>query len=508
MKIYKKIYFTSILTIIQCFICNAAYTSDFDHNKLAIQNGCIHCHIEYVKEDELRSSYKDSYKKLKIIRSEASRWCISCHSDEARVCHKIGIVAPVNVNLPLEEGRLIGCITCHGPHYSNVSSFPWSYKDVQDKSRTWPFSRNNVYKTYLLHQYNTNGELCYYCHAKGGLNSKLNSYNFDKHNYSGHFARNIIHTRYVGSITCGCCHYKVYETWKTTPHARMTRKISEVEDLEYVNLEEQNYDKNKIEWVLGSHYVYRFVARATDTFVVLPKIWDRTNKKWLNVYDYEWHRRDWFTQCAGCHTTGYNIEEKSFVEPGISCESCHGPGYYHVVTGYKELIINPSKLDDLRKEMICMSCHTSGVDASGKYQFPVGYLPGDDLSKYYFGLTPKPGQDSKNFYGDETIEDRLRQWNFIKSRQLLAVGLTCDYCQNFRDIKKGNNINRKKDLYLSVNDFCQICHVDISLDHMSKHVTKKLVIQNTKCLDCHIPKTSSKGEISIHDHKFIFDMQK
>ena len=56
-------------------------------------------------------------------------------------------------------------------------------------------------------------------------------------------------------------------------------------------------------------------------------------------------------------------------------------------------------------------CHTSHGQQL-YLQFSVSYRPGDDITKHFSGLTPKPGQTAENFSGDESYEDRLRQWTF------------------------------------------------------------------------------------------------
>jgi hypothetical protein len=77
--------------------------------------------------------------------------------------------------------------------------------------------------------------------------------------------------------------------------------------------------------------------------------------------------------CAGCHATGLSAVRLNpngeFVaeheEPGVGCESCHGPGALHVInSGGRELpdraIVNPARLTAAEQRDICMSCHTRG----------------------------------------------------------------------------------------------------------------------------------------------------
>jgi Cytochrome c554 and c-prime len=80
-------------------------------------------------------------------------------------------------------------------------------------------------------------------------------------------------------------------------------------------------------------------------------------------------------QCFSCHTTGTVIGTKLHLDrmvPGVSCESCHGPGGEHVAAGRsgienKDKIFNPARLngDDLTQEF-CGACHRSAEDIFSK----------------------------------------------------------------------------------------------------------------------------------------------
>ncbi len=298
---------------------------------------------------------------------------------------------------------------------------------------------------------------------------------------------------YVGSGKCSECHSDIYDEWQLSQHARMGRSVEEIKLLQPIPFNELEVDEESVVLVLGSHYVHRFVAEYEGKLVVLPKIWDIREEKWLETYDHGWRNKEYLTECAGCHTTGYSPQEKRFVEAGIGCEACHGPGLLHSESQDAKHIVSAKNTSPERLEMVCMACHTSGMDNSYTYSFPVGYRPGDDLKKYYSGLTPKPGQTPENFSGDESYEDRLRQWEFLKPRLLLASGLTCDYCMNFRDVKSAGDNE-----FLTYDQYCLTCHGDME-DHPEE-------APGTNCAVCHIPNRHlHDGSMSIHDHKFIFE---
>lgn len=454
------------------FLTSTAKAEVFvDHQKLAQEAGCFKCH--YMPPQSASGTIKTTLNPS--LKADAGKWCLSCHSMEARTLHPTGIKANSNAGLPLEDGKMVSCLTCHSPHNPAIATEPWAPPIISQETE-------NGYKTFLLNSKNTNGQLCSKCHPDGA----------DIAREGMHRPRAFENRSYAGSNSCQTCHADIFDQWKRTPHARMTRKLEDVENHSEIPVEELGIPREEVAWVLGSHYVYRFVAEASGTLVVLPKIWDKKDKKWLPVTDYGWKNRYWLKQCAGCHTTGFSSENDSFVESGVGCESCHGPGLNHTRTGSKEFITSLKTISFDRREMICESCHTSGLDNSGEYHFPVGFKPGDDLEKFYSGLTPKPGQSPENFSGDESYQDRRRQWDFLKSRLFLASGLTCDYCQNFRsyDTKGGSK-------YLSHDEYCLTCHTD-RLDHPEES-------PGTNCTACHQASMNASGSFSIHDHKFSFE---
>ncbi|MBF0408929.1 MAG: cytochrome c3 family protein [Candidatus Riflebacteria bacterium] len=432
----------------------------FDHNAESSSKGCAFCH----------SDNENKY----VISDNAWRWCTSCHSDAEKMSHQMKIQVKSDVKLPLDTSKKMDCLTCHTPHRERTSTEPWISSAKQKK-------QDDKFVTFMLVKSNVNGELCITCHKNGVSGETDFSMNVSKFRSNKKFA---------GSESCTKCHPEIGKLWKQTPHARMTRTPQNIPNFREIPVEGFEYPTEKIKYVLGSHYVYRFVAEATGTLVVLPKIYDLKNRKWLSSNDYGWRKRYWLKQCAGCHVTGFNETDDSFLEAGVGCEMCHGPGYNHSQTSLPAKIVNPARLSPEKREMICISCHTSGVDNSGKYHFPIGYFPGDDLNQFFTGLTPKPGQTSENFLGDESYKDRVNQWEFLKSRLFLAKGLTCDYCQNFRDFKTSGSD------YFTHDEYCLTCHFD-KTDHPKGN-------PSGKCTTCHIPTKTKSGAFAVHDHKFRF----
>lgn len=77
-------------------------------------------------------------------------------------------------------------------------------------------------------------------------------------------------------------------------------------------------------------------------------------------------------RCFGCHTTTSRVKDQFDPEhaiPGITCESCHGPGLAHVVAANmnlvedaETLIFNPRSLNPVEAVDFCGACHMTSAD--------------------------------------------------------------------------------------------------------------------------------------------------
>ena len=94
--------------------------------------------------------------------------------------------------------------------------------------------------------------------------------------------------------------------------------------------------------------------------------------------------------CLFCHASRVQAAKKgtlngfgavAFLQNGVSCERCHGPGSNHVNGGAS--MVNPAKLTGERRDSVCMQCHLEGearIARAGRSQGD--YRPGEHLSDY------------------------------------------------------------------------------------------------------------------------------
>lgn len=450
------------------------------HASLRDPARCPVCHMEE------RPEPGRPYRQMNF-RKDIYTLCTGCHA--APVTHPIDI-APrrgISGKLPLDADGTMTCVTCHAPHGTAHASRSYTGRTLLEKLRDTVFPLlPGRFRTRFLRVPNNEGELCKICHAPGAIASRPPSGKADPANYAG-------------SGACAPCHPGEFGEWRRSPHARMVRSPGRYPGAVLAKFQGSSpFPPSEIAYVLGSRTVQRFVSRKGDSLVVRTPIWVVRTGSWNLGY---WREQDWGKSCAGCHLTGYDPTLPAFAEEGVGCEACHGPGRAHVRSGKRGDVVHPGKLSAARRAMICEACHTAGHDATGEYRFPVGYLPGGDLSKHFFGLVPKPGQDDSTFRGDGTPADRHAQFRFWSSRMLIVDGETCDLCKNFRT-NSGAKDPRGEPKKMSSSEFCRSCH-DGTVLPPPRHHGESGVTRTGECLSCHPVRQTRAGAPSVHDHKYL-----
>lgn len=451
------------------------------HKVFADRGRCTECHEGVPRKDAPRAGLR--------LKKDIVALCLGCHRDK-----DVSALHPVDIrpgpqgprDLPLDERGAITCATCHNVHGPFEADAPF-VAEALSKRLLSVFQTKKKYRTFFLRRRNDNGQLCLGCHRKNSL--ALEGF---------HAPEASVIDQYVGSAACKGCHGALYSEWRKTPHARMVRDPKRDPSCLAADFDKgAPFSRDRVTYTLGSHWMQRFVVEKGGRLFVKGAVWLIPPKVWDVSASVD---KPWAEYCQGCHTTGFEMGEGTprFAELGVGCEACHGPGRLHVEARGRGAIVNPANLGERQRDMICESCHTTGHDRTGQFQFPAGYLPGKDLTKYFKGLLPKPGQDNSTFEGDESYEDRHRQWLFWVRSVLDVRDQNCDVCRNFRG--KGGEAQEKP--RMTPTEYCLSCHKDVG---SSSGVHKRHAGAGLSCLQCHPPLLARGGHrYTVHDHKFLF----
>ncbi len=335
-----------------------------------------------------------------------------------------------------------------------------------------------------------------------------------------------IQKEYVSSATCASCHKQHYDSWKSTRHNKMEQEpIKEGPNRNVLgdfsnNDPDLTFTIDDVDLLIGSRFKQRYAKKIGDDYYMLPAQWKVKTKEWVpykpkrdwwaaeGLYPKEWNKRPTSKLCEGCHTTGFNITTKKPVERNITCESCHGPGSLHITSEKGEHIINPAKLNHERGNMVCFQCHMSGRPPKGKfgkYAWPVGYKPGEDLKRYWVYSKPT-GKNAYDMWADGYAHKNRVQGNtFIQSRKYIK-GLRCFTCHDPHGSRYASlNVKSGKN-----NSLCLICHGERTLysvfkNDLSEHTHHGTNSPGSRCIECHMPKTGKNAmKWDARDHSFKF----
>ncbi len=225
---------------------------------------------------------------------------------------------------------------------------------------------------------------------------------------------------FVGNKACASCHPVVYRSYLQTPMAQSSGKVGTQEFRESFARAEFRDNFSAFSYKVLPDYRFEFVQQrarqpitgmralsyfigsgaAARTFLIdeggflfeSPVTYYRSSLSWkpspgFEGLDYPYLTRPVVPGCLQCHASG--IQSKSgtlngyndppFLENGVACERCHGPGSDHISKG--SAMMNPAKLAPAARDSVCAQCHLSGevrVPRAGKQESDVS--PGGRLS--------------------------------------------------------------------------------------------------------------------------------
>ena len=335
---------------------------------------------------------------------------------------------------------------------------------------------------------------------------------------------------YAGSVSCRECHEKFYQLWSTSMHGlamqpysavfakeKLTpqQRIITVDKIRYradinegVVIETGPRGKKKypIEHVLGGKNVYYFLTPfKKGRLQTLPVAYDVNKKEWFDTaasgirhfpggelgQTVSWKESPYTfnTACYSCHvsqlSTNYDAKTDTYhtkwSEPGINCETCHGPSGEHNRIAkatpkgdpLPELrIIRTKTMTKEQRNDLCSGCHAKASPLTPEYK------PGERFFDHFDLVT----LEDPDFYPDgRDLGENYTLTSWRMSPCAKSGKLDCMHCHT-----SSGRYRFKKEKF---NDACMPCHED-KVKNPTTHSHHVAESEGSKCISCHIPMTS------------------
>jgi tetratricopeptide (TPR) repeat protein len=353
---------------------------------------------------------------------------------------------------------------------------------------------------------------------------------------------------YAGSWSCRECHEKFYQLWApshhglamqpVTPEFVQTKLEPQKKPVIIKNQSYQAFFQDGQAFVqehglqidqrypmvhsMGGKNVYYFLTPLEKgRLQVLPLAYDVRKKEWFDTTSsmlrhfaegpqtepISW--RDalltFNTACYSCHVsqlaTNYDLKTDTYntqwVEPGINCESCHGPSREHnrickeappgTVPQDLKIIRGGSKFTVAQNNDTCSSCHAKAMPLA------VSYPPGAPFFDHFDLVT----LEDPDYYPDgRDLGENYTLTSWLLSSCVKSGQLSCLHCHTssgrykFKDEAKANQA-------------CLPCHQQ-RVNQSAAHIQHPLDKPGTpaKCISCHMPMTEF-ARMRRSDHSML-----
>jgi len=349
---------------------------------------------------------------------------------------------------------------------------------------------------------------------------------------------------FVGSASCRECHEKFYKLWSTSHHGLAMQpygpKFIEggLSKKTVVKIGERTYrpefgpesglvvetgpegeTRYQVAHAMGGKNVYYFLTpMEKGRLQVLPIAYDLRDERWYDTAasgvrhfqdgpaDQAVSWRDpaytFNTSCYNCHVSQLtiNYDQKTdayrtvWSEPGINCETCHGPCSEHVRVcraapegqppADLKLIVTKDFTAD-QHNSTCAPCHAKMSPITSNFR------PGDRYFDHYDLVT----LESPDFYPDgRDLGENYTYTSWRMSPCVKSGKLDCMHCHT----SSGRNRFAEPG---KANNACLPCHKQ-RVENPKPHTRHKPGTPGGRCVDCHMPK-SSFARMMRTDHSML-----
>lgn len=349
---------------------------------------------------------------------------------------------------------------------------------------------------------------------------------------------------FVGSAKCAECHKEERDHWLKGWHAKALAKASpktvvgRFTQVKFTGTSSEATMKRgakgsfvmttrgqgdqaedfPVEWVVGGRHMQDNLTEFPDgRWQILPVYFHVTSKQWVDyteskqgpldrAHPFYWTnvRRLVQHECLDCHVTGMQVgydeaQRKwttSFVDAGVACESCHGPGAKHAETSALEDIFQPKEAPAELGMAVCAQCHGPRVPLFPLLDVRHRYQPGGKYDDWYDPIVVTiGGKMSGDFFADGRPKtSSFEVQGLLQSACYLKGGATCLTCHVPPHEAKHPNELAEAD----PDAPCRGCHKEVVAAGAAhtRHQDKKA----NRCVSCHMPKTLSGVLDTFADH--------
>ena len=270
----------------------------------------------------------------------------------------------------------------------------------------------------------------------------------------------------------------------------------------------QGTKKYPIAQVLGGKNVYYFLTPwLRGRLQTLPLAYNVNTKAWFdtagsgvrhfpgNEQDERVHWTDplytFNTSCYDCHVsqlaTNYDLKTDTYrtewAEPGINCETCHGPSQLHVKNYQRaeETGIEPNELGLIsthsfnleQTNSMCNSCHAKMSPITASFD------PGERFFDHFDLIT----LDNADFYADgRDLGENYTMTSWRMSGCFKSGQLDCMHCHT----SSGRYRFKEPDTAMGA---CLPCHQS-KVDDFEAHTHHEQKADAPVCISCHMPMTA------------------
>jgi hypothetical protein len=302
---------------------------------------------------------------------------------------------------------------------------------------------------------------------------------------------------FAGSASCRPCHTKIFDDYAKTPMARSSGHVDSVSPSQFsaaghryrIENNRLYFDQGNapVDYFIGSNTAGRSYLFAREGYLFeLPVTWYQQKRAWDASPGYEQEHevrlnRPVDPTCLSCHAsrlrpiygTQNRYADPPFLDNGVGCERCHGPGSEHVRSPGRSAMVNPAQLAPKERDSICAQCHLTGearVERAGR-RF-AEFRPGENLGDYvtYFVWASKDPAMK--------VTSHVEKLAMSKCKRVAGDALWCGTCHDTH-----TNANRTQEA-------CIGCHSG------AHH-------RQESCAQCHMPRspTVDVGHGVMTDHR-------